>query len=141
MRAPMDWGTCSKEHIKRVEADREKIGSIRRIGAARLRLTREARLDDETAPIIAWDYYEVIKELLTALLLKNGLKSDNHECLIAFFRKNYPEHEYEAGMMHQLKEARNRVTYDGVFVKKDYVANNRAEFEHIIGVLDRLLDE
>ena len=35
------------------------------------------------------EYYEVIKELLIALLLKQGLKSYNHECLISFFKKEY----------------------------------------------------
>jgi len=78
------------------------------------------KIDQETASVIASDYYEIIKELLTALLLKNHLKSDNHECLISFFKQNFPEYEYEAKIIHQLKNIRNRVSYDGIFVKKDY---------------------
>ena len=96
--------------------------------------------DDETASIIATDYYEVIKELLTALLLKNGLKSENHECLISFFKNNY-DFDYETNILRQLKNVRNRASYDGVFVKKEYVDTNKLEFHHIIKLLNTLLDE
>jgi len=74
------------------------------------------------------------------LLLKNGLKSDNHECLISFFKQNFPEYEYEANIIHQLKDIRNRVSYDGIFVKKDYVDINKLEFQHIINLLKKLLE-
>ncbi|MBU0667375.1 MAG: hypothetical protein KKC26_08485 [Nanoarchaeota archaeon] len=105
----------------------------------RLKVLKDIKLDEETASIIATDYYEVIKELLTALLLKNGLKSNNHECLISFFKKEFSNYEYETNIMHQLKDVRNRVSYDGVFVKKEYINSNRLEFEHIIKLLKELL--
>jgi uncharacterized protein (UPF0332 family) len=141
MKEIMDFDICKKEHLKSVEPDKAKITSIRRMCKARQKLLSKAELDSETAPVIASDYYEIIKELLIALLLKNSLKSDNHECLISFFMKNHPQYEYEAKVMHQLKEVRNRASYDGVFVKKEYVLNNILEFKGIIGLLDKLLEE
>ena len=96
MRGMMPWKTCTKEHIKNVEPDKDKIISIMKMCKIRLRVTEEVKLDDETASVIAADYYEVIKELMTALLLKDGLKSDNHECLISYFKEKYPENEYES---------------------------------------------
>lgn len=77
----------------------------------RLRVIKQIELDTETASIIATDYYEVVKELLTALLLQKGLKSKNHECLISFFKHYYPT--YEINVIHQLKNVRNRISYDG----------------------------
>ena len=65
--------------------------SILKLCNVRLRIVLDVKLDSETASIIAENYYEIIKELLTALLLLSGRKSDNHECLIAFFKKNYPQ--------------------------------------------------
>ena len=117
MKEIMNFEVCEREHLKSVSPDAEKIASIRKMCAARQRLIKKAEIDNETAPIIAADYYEIIKELLVALLLKSGLKSDNHECLISFFKENHPVYGYEAGAIHQLKDARNRATYDGVFVK------------------------
>ncbi len=141
MREAMPWKRCMKEHIRQVEPDPAKIASIRRMCGVRLRVLRQMELDEETASLAAADYYEIIKELLTALLLRHGLKSDNHECLVSFFRGHYADHEYEAAAILQLKDVRNRVTYDGVFVRKDYVERNRLEFEGIIELLDTLLDK
>lgn len=135
----MDWNICLNEHIKKVEPDDEKIESIRKMCGVRLRVAQQVVIDDETASVVAEDYYEIIKELLVALLLKNGLKSDNHECLISFFKNMFPKYEYEAQTIHQLKNVRNRVSYDGIFVKKEYVTSNKLEFEHIIELLDGLL--
>jgi uncharacterized protein (UPF0332 family) len=139
MKEIMNWQQCIEEHIKKVKPDNEKIKSIIRMCNIRLKVLKQIKIDQETASIIASDYYEVIKELLTALLLKNGLKSDNHECLISFFKQNFPEYEYEANIIHQLKDVRNRVSYDGIFVKKEYIETNKLEFQHIIDLLKKLL--
>lgn len=137
----MAWRTCIEGHIKKVEPDNDKIASILKMCRIRLRVINGIVLDEETASIIATDYYEVIKELLVALLLKKGLKSDNHECLISFFKENYRKQEYEAKIIYQLKDVRNRVSYDGVFVKKDYIEMNKLEFNHIIKLLHKLVGE
>jgi len=141
MKNIMDFEIYLKEHIKRIEPDNEKIKSIRKMCEVRLKIIRHIELDEETASVISTDYYEVIKELLTALLLKNGLKSDNHECLISFFRHKFPQYRYESNILHQLKNVCNRVSYDGIFVKKGYVSVNKLEFEHIIELLNRSLEE
>lgn len=141
MREIMNWEICMDEHIKKVEVDYERIKSIIKMCSIRLKTTKKIILDKETASIIASDYYEVIKELLTALLLKNGLKSNNHECLISFFKYKYPKYEYEVQAMHQLKNIRNRVSYEGIFVKKEYIETNKLEIEHIIDLLNKLIEE
>lgn len=140
MKEIMDFEVCKREHLKKVELDAEKAESIKRMCRAREKLLKKAELDSETASIIASDYYEIIKELLVAILLKNGFKSDNHECLISFFKKNYPDYEYEAKIIHQLKYVRNRATYDGIFVKKEYVLQNKLEFANIILLLHKILE-
>ena len=139
MKEVMDWKICLEEHIKKVDVDDDKIVSIIKMCDIRLRVLKGVKLDEETASVIAADYYEIIKELLTALLLKNGLKSNNHECLISFFKFEFPQYEYEFKVIHQLKNVRNRVSYDGVIVKKDYIEANKLEFNHIIEVLKEIV--
>jgi hypothetical protein len=114
MKPIMDWGDCMNNHIKKIEIDNDKIASIKKMCFAREKLLVKAELDDETASIIAADYYEIIKELLVALMLKEGLKCDNHECLVSYFMNRYPEREYETNIIHQLKYVRNRLEFDNI---------------------------
>ncbi len=139
MKEIMNWDVCLNEHIKIVEVDKDKIDSIKKMCLARLKVIPQIKLDEETASIIAVDYYEIIKELLIALLLKEGLKADNHECLISYFKYKYKEYDYETKLIHQLKEARNRATYDGVFIKEEYIKRNKLEFDNIINILFNLI--
>ncbi len=139
MKEMMDWGRCRKEFIREISADNDKISSILHMCSVRLRFISKQDVDDETASIIVENYYEIIKELLTALLLNNGFKSSNHECLLSFFSFKYPSYEYEASVMHLLKNIRNRIAYDGLFVEKSYLDKNKLEFEHIISLLSGLI--
>ena len=140
MKEIMNWEICEKEHSKKVRVDKDKINSIIKVVNARLKAMSQVKVDNETATVQVTDYYEVIKELLTALLLKHGMKSDNHECLISFFKKYY-SYEYETNLMHGLKDLRNRASYEGLFIKKDYLDKNELEFRHIIGLLKKLINE
>lgn len=135
----MDWEACKNNHIRMVEVDKQKVQSILKLASVRLRFLKKQEIDKEIASIITEGYYEIIKELLTALLLKNGLKSENHECLISFFKIKFPQYEYETNIIYELKNIRNRITYDGVLIKKSYLDKNRLEFEHIIEILTDLI--
>ena len=137
----MDWDICKKEYIREVSIDKDKINSILKMCSVRLKFAKKQEINDETASLITEDYYEIIKELLTALLLKNGLKSGNHECLISYFKKNYPDYEYETNIVYELKNIRNRINYDGFFIEKQYLIKNKLEFEHIIEILVGLIKE
>ena len=75
MKEIMDFELCKKEHLKSVMPDEGKIASIKQMCRARQKLLAKADLDSETAPVIASDYYEIIKELLITLLLKNSCKA------------------------------------------------------------------
>jgi len=136
----MDWQICEKEHIKTVEPDLDKIQSILKMSRVRHSFLKKQEADEETTSIIVEGYYEIIKELLTALLLKNRMKSNNHECLISFFKNKYAQYEYETIKIHELKNTRNRIVYDGIFVKKSYFDQNKIEFEHIITLLLKLIE-
>lgn len=140
MKEIMNWETCKKEHVKEVQVDQGRMNSIVKMSDLILKVTKEIKRDKETVSVIVGNYYEIIKELLTALLLKRGMKSDNHECLISFFKKHY-NYEYETNIIHELKNIRNNIYYKGAFVKKDYLDKNELEFKHIIELLKKLIKE
>ncbi len=127
----LTWNECSKEYVRSVVVDVERVNSLLKMCEVRERLLTNVVLDRETASVIAEDYYEIIKELLIALLLVKGFKSSNHECLVAFFIYHFPSLEYEATILFELKNIRNRISYEGYFVDEVYVNRNRLEFTHI----------
>jgi len=135
----LSFAECKEKHLRRVEPDEDKIASLQKVSRARIKATKQIAKDAETASIIAQGYYKAMKELLTALLLKGGWKSDNHECLILYFARRYPEYGYESSVMCELKNIRNRITYDGVFVRPSYLETHQFEFESILKILETLI--
>ena len=137
----MDFERCKKEFIRKVDKDMEKIKSILKMAEIELGIISSIEVNANTASKLSKDYYEIVKELLTALLLSYGLKSSNHECLVSFLKTKYPQHEHETKIIHELKNIRNRVSYDGYFVGEDYITKNKTEFSHIINLLKKLIKE
>src|SRR3989344_2161047 len=104
----MSWGRCEREFIRHIEKDPAKIASLVSAAAKRMNLITTIIVDTDTVSFVIEGYYEVIKELLVAYLLKNGLKSSNHQCLIRYFYKENKDNEYWANIIAQLSYYRNR---------------------------------
>ena len=77
---------------------------------------------NEFATLIIEAYYEVIKELLTALLAVDGYKTLSHTILIDYLRATYSKQftEHEIQTIDELRKIRNRISYEGLMIKKDY---------------------
>ncbi len=135
----MDWGMCRKNFIKEVEVDRDRINSIVEKAFLRLKRARETKVNLENVSFVVEDYYEVIKDLLVAYLLKNGLRSKNHQCLISYFYKNNLQYEREAILISQMSFFRNRLNYYGEDIPMEFFKKNRNDFEEIIGIIKELV--
>lgn len=132
----MSWEECEKTFIRKVTLDKEHIQSIKDTAAKRRKYIESQKADKETVSFIIEGYYEIIKELLIALLLKNGLKSKNHQCLISYFYKNFPDYESEAHLISQMCYLRNRLNYYGEIIDLSFYDKNK---EDIIKTIDLLL--
>ncbi len=137
----MDWSWCKKEFVREVEIDNERIKSIVHKAEIRLKRAQNTVLDNENVSLVVEDYYEVIKELLVAYLLKNGLRSKNHQCLITYFYQNNPNYEREAIIISQMSYFRNRLNYYGESVPLDFHQRHEKEFLEIIALLEKLLKD
>lgn len=135
----MDWNECMKYFIRETEIDRERIESIVRKAKDRLERARKTESGEKNISFIVEDYYEVIKELLIAYLLKNGLRSKNHQCLISYFYKKNPDYEREAYLICQMSFFRNRLNYYGEDVPEEFYDVNKKEFERIIDIILKLI--
>ena len=136
----INWGVCEKTFIRKVEVDKERVSSIVRKALQRLVRARETRICKENVSFVVEDYYEVIKELLVAYLLKGGLRSKNHQCLISYFYKMNPDYEVETGLISQMSFFRNRLGYYGEDIPMDFYEKNKGEFEEIIKLILGLIE-
>jgi len=135
----MNWKKCEKGFVRKVEIDLERVDSIKKTALLRLERARSAVVNSKSVSLIVEDYYEVIKELLVAYLLKNGLRSKNHQCLISYFHKENPDYERESYLISQMSFFRNRLSYYGEMIPIKFYEDKKEEFEHLVGVLINLL--
>ena|SRR3989338_9111087 len=135
MKDIMDWSKCLNEFIMDVELDNDKIESLKDTAKARIRFISSIKISEDNVSFIVENYYEVIKELLTAILLKSKMKSSNHQCLISFFYNQYKEYEEESNIILQMSYLRNRLTYYGELIPYKYYERYKLEFKHIIQLL------
>jgi len=135
----MNWKECENNFIREVEIDIARIDSIIDKAFIRLKRARDTKINEENVSLVVEDYYEVIKELLTAYLLNNGLRSKNHQCLISYFYNKNPDFEREAYLIAQMSFFRNRLNYYGESVPLDFYNKNKDDFENIIKIIRDLI--
>lgn len=131
----MNWEECTSKHLREVSVDIEKIDSVVELAKERLDFVHSIPLTQKNVSFLFDDYYEIIKELLVALLLKNGFRSSNHQCLFSFFARKYPDKEFEIVVIQQMNFLRNRLNYYGERVDDTYFKENYKSFEEIIQLL------
>ena len=134
-------GTCFDAFVK------EYIVKKRGMNIPALKLEYQlARIKNPSAiPIgraaaIAYTQSPLIKEFLTAYLLKNGMRSSNHQCLISYFLKKNPDCEREAVLIQQMSFFRNRLNYYGEDIPEEFYTENKEEFEKIVKLVLRLIE-
>jgi len=133
----MGWAKCEREFIRKVEIDKERISSIVKKA---LRRVERGRKENKEIDFAVEDYYESIKELLVAYLLKHGMRSKNHQCLISYFLKENPDFEKEAILIQQMSFFRNRLEYYGEDIPADFFEKNKEDFEKIIKLILELIE-
>ena len=91
--------------------------------------------------IVIEDYYEIIKESLTALMAIDGCKTLSHEVLISYLKRFYKEFsEHEIIFMDEMRKLRNKINYDGFKVKPPYWEMNNGIILKIIEELDKIME-
>ena len=139
MKNLMDWSLCEAKFIRKVEVDEEQINFIVETAGKRLEFVKSNKVTDENVSFIIENYYEIVKELLVALLLKNGLKSSNHQCLISYFYKQNPDYEFESNLLSQMSYLRNRLNYYGEKIDFEFYDKNKDEFNKLIDLIKDLI--
>lgn len=134
----IEWEEAKNQIIK-TAIDKEKAKSLYLM----LKDRKEAvKLLDSSrfTSIVVEDYYEIIKESITALMALEGYKSLSHEVLISYLKEFYKEFpENDIIFIDEMRKLRNRINYDGFKVKPQYLELNKNNILHIIEKLDKIL--
>ena len=129
--------------IVKVTPDREKVRSI-------LQLTKERATFVKTidhnkfSTNAAENYYEIIKELASALILLDGFKTvgeNAHKDLIDYLINYKDFKEADIVFMNDLRIKRNNSSYDGKKIDPSYLANNKRRILELIEKLKNAIKD
>ena len=85
---------------------------------------------------IVEEYYEIAKELLTAIMYIDGYKTLSHVKLIEYFSSRYKDlDEQQIRLVDDIRKQRHGIVYYGKKVRKEFLTNHEEEIEKIIKVL------
>jgi len=114
----------SQEEVRRVKPDKEMAKSILKMIETRMKAL-ELKDRKEFASLVVEDYYEIVKEAITALMAIDGYKTLSHEVLIGYLKEFFPQlSESEITLADQFRQLRNKITYKGFFVTPDFLERN-----------------
>ena len=95
---------------------------------------------EEYPTVLIESHYEIIKELLTALMNRDGFMSKSHDCLFYYFEEKHKDFELDHDFLHELRTTRNNINYRGVRVSKDtwkkIKLNVDLTIKHLIKILE-----
>ncbi|OYT32193.1 hypothetical protein B6U93_02415 [Candidatus Woesearchaeota archaeon ex4484_78] len=129
--------------IIKISPDKEKAKSMMRLAENRINFIRSIT-DPEFATIIAENYYEIIKELASAILLLDGFKAIGEFAHKELFEKlsEYNEIEgFEINLMNDLRIKRNKSCYEGKKIEYSYIENKSKDLKKIIKKLKEMLNK
>lgn len=133
-----EWDENSNE-ISKVSKDKEKAKSLLDlIGLREKKLNLLDKKDSST--LIVEAYYEIIKELITAIMSIDGYKTLSHELLVSYLAKFYKEFSmFEINIIDQLRKTRNDIAYRGIMVNPGYLDRNEKTILNIIQKLKQIV--
>ena len=126
----------------RIYPDKEKVKSMLGLVGQREKFVYSVD-KEEFSTIIAETYYEIIKELITALFLLDGLKATGenaHKEVIDNLIKYKEFSEDEIKILQDLRIKRNKSMYEGKLIDNTYIENKEKKLKSIIEKLKNLID-
>ena len=120
--------------ITKVKPDKQKAESLKKM--AEVTLERLDNTDMEKYPSnTLLDYYDVVHKLIEALTLREGIKVKGegaHQELIDYVAKQKKIDEQMMVFLQQMRDYRNRISYEGFMINKNYIHLNKEIIKRII---------
>ena len=129
--------------IIKITSDKERAKTALNRIEERIRYASHIDIN-EFYSIKAETYYEIIRELISALMLLRGFKTvgeNAHKELIELLAKDKKFGEEEIRLIDDLRIRRNKFLYESKRIELIYVKNNNANLRKIINKLKEELEK
>ena len=123
-----------------ITPNKEKAKSILTMCNVTLDMIKE--INPKYASNIIKEYYEVLRELSTIILLLDGYKSTGegaHKNIIDYIEGKNILTEYEIILFNDLREKRNRIAYDGFVITESFLKRKNKDILKIIDTLKKYI--
>ncbi len=131
------------EELIRIKPNIDKARSILKMVETTLKMIKGIDKSKFPSNVIK-EYYEIIRELASVILLLDGYKTMGegaHKRMIDYLKDNYNEFDsHEILLIDDLRIIRNKIAYDGFFVKENYIDRNLKNIHNIIERLKTIID-
>ena len=100
-------------------------------------------IKENQSPLVR-DYYEVIRELITAIMFCDGLKVIGemaHKEAIDYLTEYKEFSQDEINELQDLRDRRNKSSYEGRPIKSPYLENKKEKLDLIIEKLNKALEK
>ena len=127
--------------ITKTQLDKQKAESLKKMAEITLQRLEEIDLVKYPSNTLN-DYYDSIHKLMEALTLLEGVKirgEGAHQELIDYISKKHSLNEQERLFLQQMRDYRNRISYEGFLVHQNYILINKSKIVEIIENLKKLL--
>lgn len=128
----------------RITPDKERARSMLATSNSTLEAIGKL-MANEYPQVVVTMYYDVVRELMSAILLADGYKTYGegaHKQLIDYIEANYKQlQEYEIRLLDELRTSRNRILYYGTGVSDYYMKRREGKIKTIIAKLQGILKE
>ena len=98
---------------------------------------------ENQSPLVR-DYYEIIRELITAVMFCDGLKATSemsHKEAIDYLSEYNEFSQDEIAELQDLRDKRNKSSYEGRPIKSPYLENKKEKLDRIIEKLKKILEK
>ena len=120
-----------------IHPDKEKSESLKEM--ARITLDRLEETNKEKYPSnTLTDYYDILHKLMEAITVKAGVKIKGegaHRQLIDYIVEKQYINEQSRVFIQEIRDFRNKISYEGFIVNKDYILSNTKRIKSIINKL------
>ena len=133
--------------ITEIQPDKQKAKALLKM--AETTLERLESTDKEKYPTNTLiDYYDSLHKLMESLTLSEGIKIKGegaHYLLIEYIAKKHKFQEKERLFLQQIREYKNRISYEGFSVSINYIYQNEDTIksikEKLLGLIANLLSQ
>lgn len=120
--------------ITKVKPDKQKSESLKKMAEVTLKRLDNTDMDKYPSNTLL-DYYDAVHKLIESLTLREGIKVKGegaHQELIDYVAKQKKINEHMRLFLQQMRDYRNRISYEGFMINKNYINLNKGIIKRII---------